>query len=121
MDKAFSKALDRALTPLRRPDAKLVRQRARYEHLPWLRKFLDHGNGVAIVRAYTSSNWFHRYVVPRAETLCFPNGKTKFIRPDGSVGKEPGLGVVLIGMGEIANAALERSRLGFFVHLRSTP
>jgi hypothetical protein len=93
----------------------------RYEHVPWLRKFLDHGNGVAIVRAYTSSNWFHKYVVPRAETLCFPNGKTKFIRPDGSVGKEPGHGVVLIGMDEIANAALERSGLGFFVRLRSAP
>jgi len=29
--------------------------------------------------------------------------------------------VVLIGMGEIANTALERSGLGFFVRLRGTP
>jgi DNA N-6-adenine-methyltransferase (Dam) len=91
---------------------------ARYEHVPWLCKFLDHGNGVAIVRAYTSSNWFHEHVVPRAETLCFPRGKTKFVRPDGSIGKEPGHGVVLIGMGEVANVALERSELGFFVRIR---
>jgi DNA N-6-adenine-methyltransferase (Dam) len=91
----------------------------RCEHVPWLRKFLDHGNGIAIVRAYTSSGWFHEHVVPRAETLCFPNGKTKFVRPDGSIGEEPGHGVVLIGMGEIANTALERSGLGFFVRVRS--
>ena len=94
---------------------------ARYEHVPWLCKFLDHGNGVAIVRAYTSSNWFHEHVVPRAETLVFPRGKTKFVRPNGSVGKEPGHGVVLIGMGEVANAALERSGLGLFVRLRGAP
>jgi hypothetical protein len=51
--------------------------------------------------------------VPRAELLCFPKGKTQFVRPDGSIGKEPGHGVVLIGMGEIACHALFRSRLGF--------
>ena len=87
----------------------------RYGHVPWLRRFLEHANGVAIVRAYTSSDWFHEYVVPHAETLLFPKGKTKFVMPDGTVGKAPGHGVVLIGMGEVANAALARSGLGFFV------
>jgi hypothetical protein len=87
-------------------------------HVPWLVKFLDHGDGVAIVRAYTSSGWFHNHVVPRAESLLFPRGKTKFIRPDGSVGSSPGHGVVLIGMGETARAALKQSGLGFYVELR---
>jgi hypothetical protein len=87
-------------------------------HVPWLQKFLDHANGVAIVRAYTSSDWFHDYVVPRAETLLFPRGKTKFIRPDGSIGTAPGHGIVLLGMGEIASAALMRSNLGLCIQLR---
>jgi hypothetical protein len=87
-------------------------------HVPWLRRFLDHANGIAIVRAYTSSDWFHDYVVPRAETLLFPRGKTKFIRPDGTIGTAPGHGIALVGMGEVANIALERSRLGWFVSLR---
>jgi hypothetical protein len=82
-------------------------------HVVWLKKFLDHSNGIAIVRAYTSSGWWHAHVVPRAELLLFPKGKTKFIRPDGSVGKAPGHGVVLIGMGRVANGALLRSGLGF--------
>ena len=86
-------------------------------HVLWLARFLEHGNGIAVVRAYTSSGWFHEHVV-NAETLLFPKGKTKFIRPDGSVGKSPGHGVVLIGMGDIANAALCRSGLGLFVDLR---
>lgn len=86
-------------------------------HVPWLVKFLEHSNGIAIVRAYTSADWFHEHVWPRAETLLFPNGKTKFIRPDGSVGSSPGHGVVLIGMGGVACVALRRCGLGFVVNL----
>lgn len=80
-------------------------------HIPWLVKFFDHGNGVAIVRAYTSSGWWHDHM-HRAEALLFPRGKTKFIRPDGSIGRAPGHGIVLIGMGERAVAAMGSSRLG---------
>jgi DNA N-6-adenine-methyltransferase Dam len=80
--------------------------------VPWLRKFFEHRNGIALVAARTSADWFHELVVPNAELLCFPNGKTKFIRPDGSIGKEPGTGIVLIGAGEIACSALLRSSLG---------
>jgi hypothetical protein len=87
--------------------------------VPWLRRFFKHADGIALVAARTSADWFHEVVVPNAQTLLFPNGKTKFVRPeDGSIGKEPGTGVVLIGMGEVANAALERSDLGFFVRIR---
>jgi hypothetical protein len=87
-------------------------------HVPWLKKFFAHANGVAIARAYTSSDWFHDYVVPHAETLLFPRGKTKFIRPDGSIGTAPGHGIVLIGVGEVANAALMQSGFGFCIRLR---
>ena len=90
----------------------------RHGHVPWLLKFLDHGNGIAIVRAYTSAGWFHDHVWPRAESLLFPRGKTKFIRPDGSIGKSPGHGIVLIGMGAVCCAALKRSGLGHYVALR---
>jgi hypothetical protein len=84
----------------------------RRSHVPWLRQFFAHGNGIAISAARTSADWFHEVVVPNAELLCFPNGKTKFIRPDGSVGAEPGTGIVLIGAGAVACAALRRSELG---------
>jgi hypothetical protein len=82
-------------------------------HTPWLEKFLRHANGVAIVRAYTSSAWWHQYM-PRAEGLLFPRGKTKFIRPDGSIGRAPGHGIVLVGMGDVALDAMRRSKLGMF-------
>lgn len=86
-------------------------------HVPWLIKFLDHANGIAIVRAYTSCDWWFAHVWPRTELLLFPEGKTKFIRPDGTIGKQPGHGVVLIGMGTVANDALLRSKLGFCVRV----
>ena len=91
----------------------------RFGHVPWLEKFLAHGNGIAVVRAYTSSSWFHDWAV-RAETMCFPRGKTKFIRPDGTVGKAPGHGVVLLGMGDVANLALRESGLGLFFKVNNS-
>jgi hypothetical protein len=67
---------------------------------PWLRKFFAHANGIACVTAYTSCDWFHDLVVPHAQTLVFPRGKTKFLHAaDGTIGKEPSTGSVLIGMG----------------------
>jgi hypothetical protein len=84
--------------------------------VPWLRKFFDHGNGIALVAARTSAGWFHEWAV-RADTMLFPRGKTKFVRPDGSVGKSPGTGVVLLGKGLEANLALARCGLGFFVQV----
>jgi hypothetical protein len=36
----------------------------------------------------------------------------KLVRPDGSIGKEPGMGVVLIGAGSVACEALRKSGLG---------
>jgi hypothetical protein len=84
---------------------------SRNGHVPWLVKFLEHGNGIAIVRAYTSAGWFHEHAI-KAQTMLFPKGKTKFIRPDGSIGRAPGHGIVLLGMGETSNDALHRSGLG---------
>lgn len=85
-------------------------------HVPWLRKFIEHTDGIAIVRAYTSSAWFHQWAV-KADAMLFPRGKTKFIRPDGSIGKAPGHGVVLLGMGKRSCEALRVSRLGLYVPL----
>lgn len=85
---------------------------SRRGQVPWLKKFFAHGNGIALCAARTSADWFHELVVPNAELLCFPNGKTKFVRPNGSIGKEPGTGIVLIGAGSVACAALQRSGLG---------
>ncbi len=86
-------------------------------HVPWLEKFIAHGDGVGIVRAYTSSAWWHDYI-PRVDALLFPRGKTKFIRPDGSIGKAPGHGIALVAMGPDCCRAVLKSGLGMFWDLR---
>ena len=85
--------------------------------VPWLEKFFEHGDGIALVNALTSSAWFHEQAT-RAETFVFPKGKTKFLRPDGTVGGSPGNGIVLLGAGLRANAALASCGLGWFVNNR---
>lgn len=84
----------------------------RNAHVPWVEKFYKHGNGIAIARAYTSSAWFQDWV-PLFDAALFPRGKTKFIRPDGSPGKAPSHGIVLLAAGEVAEAALRCSGLGW--------
>jgi hypothetical protein len=86
---------------------------ARRGQVPWLRKFFLHNNGIALVAARTSADWFCEVVAPNAQLLCFPFGKVKFYRPNGTIGKEPGTGVVLIGAGDEACIALLKSGLGW--------
>jgi hypothetical protein len=93
---------------------------ARRGQVPWLEKFFEHGHGIALCAARTSSDWWHQLIFPRSELLLFPDGKTKFIRADGSVGKEPGTGIVLIGAGAIGCNALRRSGLGACVSVDRT-
>jgi hypothetical protein len=80
--------------------------------VPWLERFFAHANGIALTNALTSCSWFHDRVVPNAQVLCFPRGKTKFLDANGKIGAQPPNGIVLIGMGDVANAALLRSGLG---------
>ncbi len=78
---------------------------------PWLRKFIDHRNGIAVTPDRTSAPWFQR-LAPRADRILFAP-KVRFIRPDGSEGKSPSNGTALWGVGSRAVAALDRSGLGF--------
>lgn len=93
---------------------------ARRGHVPWLNRFFAHGCGIALVRAYTSSDWFHEWA-PHADAMLFPRGKTKFIRPDGTRGDAPNHGVVLLASGDVATNALLNSGLGICVLVGGGP
>jgi len=86
--------------------------------VPWLEKFIRHGNGIGLVAARTSAKWFQD-LIPKCDAVLFPRGKTKFIKPSGEIGRSPGSGVVLVAMGDVARKALKQSKLGLFVELRS--
>ena len=87
---------------------------ARGAVVPWLRKFFAEADGgIFVCVARTSCDWWHQLVLPNAELICFPTGKTRFIKPDGSPGPSPTNGIALIGKGEAACEALQRSGLRY--------
>ncbi|MBW9051006.1 phage N-6-adenine-methyltransferase [Rhizobium mesosinicum] len=71
---------------------------------PWLDKFFQHGNGIALTPDRTSAPWFHEAWTKADQVLFTP--KLRFIRPDGTEGKSPSNGTALWATGEQASVAL---------------
>ena len=76
--------------------------------VPWLNRFFQHGNGIALTPDRTSAPWWQD-ANRRADATLFIAGKVKFERPDGSVGKSPGTGTTLFAAGDRAVCALVRA------------
>lgn len=87
--------------------------------VPWIERFMTHGNGVALTPDRTSAPWW-QCAAKKAHAILFVSPKVKFERPDGSIGKSPGGGVSLFAMGEEAVSALFRAegRLGVVLRPR---
>lgn len=83
---------------------------ARNGLVPWLERFFEHGNGVALVPDRTSAPWWQDYA-KRADLALFVGKKLRFIRPDGSEGKSPAQGTTLLAVGQRGVAALRRAHL----------
>lgn len=80
---------------------------------PWLDKFFKHGDGIALVPDRTSAPWFQK-AAKQANALLFMSPKVKFEKPDGTLGRSPGCGTVLMSAGEQGRASLFRAgSLGF--------
>lgn len=73
---------------------------------PWAKKFIAHGNGVALAPNRTGAPWWQEFA-RECDSLLFVTPKIKFLRPDGSEGKSPGYGSVLMAIGKEAQRALE--------------
>jgi hypothetical protein len=71
----------------------------------WLKKFIEHDNGIALMPDRTSAPWW-QWAAPKMDALLFVAPKIQFERPDGSIGKGPGSGSVLMARGDGAVIAL---------------
>jgi hypothetical protein len=83
--------------------------------IPWLEKFVGHGNGVCLVPDRTSAPWWQQFA-PCMDLILFVNGKIKFIGADGELGKQPAQGTCLMALGARGREALWRAQandLGF--------
>lgn len=76
--------------------------------VPWLRKFIEHGDGVCLVPDRTSAPWWQQWA-PAMNAILFVSPKLKFIAADGRPGSSPAQGTCLGGIGEAAVASLRRA------------
>lgn len=83
---------------------------------PWLEKLAAHRNGFALVFARTDTKWWHEWVAPHADAVCFIKGRLRFIRPDGTGAGTAAAPSALIAYGPDCVTALERSGLGFVTY-----
>lgn len=74
---------------------------------PWIDRFFDHGNGLALTPDRTSAGWFHR-AWRRADLVMF-TPRLCFLRPDGSIGPKPSCGAAIWASGNRGCDALRRA------------
>lgn len=75
---------------------------------PWLEKFFEHADGIALVPDRTSAPWWQAYA-PKSDMALFISPKLKFIGADGKPGGSPAQGTTLLAMGEKGVKALMRA------------
>ena len=76
---------------------------------PWLQKFFEYGNGIALTADRTSAPWWQKHAI-KADALLFTKGKVRFLKPDGSLGGSPANGVTLWAAGRRAVSALKTAQ-----------
>lgn len=78
----------------------------------WLLRLADHGNGIALVFARTSTRWFQQ-IAPKTSAVCFVSRRISFINGQtGCEGGSPGSDSMLIAFGEANAKVLASSGLG---------
>lgn len=76
--------------------------------VPWLEKFFEHGDGIALTPDRTSAPWWQKFA-PKADGILFVAPKLKFIGSDGQPGNSPAQGTCLMAAGERAMIALRNA------------
>lgn len=85
--------------------------------IPWLNKFFDHGDGIALTPDRTSAPWWQD-AAKKSDAIFFVSPKIKFIDINGNPGKSPAQGTTLMGCNAKAIYAFENAQkcgLGFFL------
>lgn len=81
---------------------------ARNGLVPWLEKFIKHGNSICLVPDRTSAPWWQAWA-PRMDLILFVTPKLKFIGSDGRPGMSPAQGTCLGGISRRAHEPLHRA------------
>lgn len=73
--------------------------------VPWMDKFFDHGDGVALSPDRTSAPWWQA-AAKRSDAILFISPKIKFIGANGEPGRSPAQGTTLFAAGDNGLLAL---------------
>lgn len=76
--------------------------------VPWLEKFFEHGDGVALCPDRTSAPWWQRFA-PMADAILFVSPKIHFIPGPSVTASSPGTGTTLFAAGTAGVMALENA------------
>lgn len=85
----------------------------------WMKRFTEHGNGIALVFARTDVAWFQDNA-DHFDGILFINGRVRFYKGSkDSRGGTPGAGSMLVACGEDNARILQESGLGVFVRVEN--
>lgn len=82
---------------------------------PWVEKLVEHGIGVALVTADTSTKGWHRWAVT-ADAICFISHRVRFIRGSTPSTINAPFASALLGFGAVGAAAVRGCGLGWVVN-----
>lgn len=75
---------------------------------PWIEKFIQHGNGIALTPDRTSAPWWQHFA-RHSDGVLFVSPKIKFFKPDGTTGNSPSTGTSLFAIGTQGIDALQHA------------
>ena len=83
----------------------------------WIDKFVEHGNGIALVFARTDVAWFQDNA-KHFDGILFISGRVRFYQGSKDIrGGTPGAGSMLVACGEENAKLLQNSGLGVFMRV----
>lgn len=85
----------------------------------WLKKMVEHGNGIVLIFARTETKNFFEYIWSKADGIMFLKGRLRFYHVDGTRGSACGAPSCLVAFGRENAKKLKESGLnGKFLYLK---
>ena len=81
----------------------------------WLEKFINHGNGIALLFNRSDTKWFHQWAI-KSDAILFKKGRIKFLLNGEGKGSSQAPSIFL-AMGEVCCNAIKKFE-GLYVDLR---
>lgn len=87
----------------------------------WLEKMAMHNNGISLIFARTDTIAWHKWIFPKATSVCFMAGRITFYKVTGEIGNMgAGAPSALVAYGEEADRRIKEAKMGYYINLGNT-